>query len=322
MAGTRTRSPSSAATAPVRKWRPKASRCSRPSPSSRTSSSSSPISTGAATATSRPAKRSPDDGLDQLRKFDAILLGAVGHPDVAPGILERKLLLDLRFGLDQYINLRPVKLFPGVEIAAARTRARTTSTSSSSARTPKTSTAASRASCTRARRTKSPRKPPSTPAGLRALRPLRLRAHPQAQQPQGQEAHARRQDQRASSATTSGGARSRKSAQRIPRHREGLQPRRRLLHVDREEPRVLRRDRHDEHVRRHHHRPLAASSKAAWASPPAATSTPTRRRQHVRADGRQRPEVHRHRQDQPDRRHQRREHDARPARRTESRPSA
>ncbi|MDC0937283.1 3-isopropylmalate dehydrogenase, partial [Pirellulales bacterium] len=57
----------------------------------------------------------PDDGLDQLRRFDAILLGAVGHPDVAPGILERKLLLDLRFGLDQYINLRPVKLFPGVE---------------------------------------------------------------------------------------------------------------------------------------------------------------------------------------------------------------
>src|SRR5688500_14296990 len=57
----------------------------------------------------------PADGLDQLRRFDAILLGAVGHPDVAPGILERKLLLDVRFGLDQYINLRPVKLFPGVE---------------------------------------------------------------------------------------------------------------------------------------------------------------------------------------------------------------
>jgi 3-isopropylmalate dehydrogenase len=57
----------------------------------------------------------PDDGLNQLRRFDAILLGAVGHPDVAPGILERKLLLDVRFGLDQYINLRPVKLFPGVE---------------------------------------------------------------------------------------------------------------------------------------------------------------------------------------------------------------
>ena len=57
----------------------------------------------------------PADAIDQLRKFDCILLGAVGHPDVKPGILERKLLLDLRFGLDQYINLRPVKLFPGVE---------------------------------------------------------------------------------------------------------------------------------------------------------------------------------------------------------------
>ena len=63
----------------------------------------------------RTGEALPEDGLEQLRKFDAILLGAVGHPDVAPGILERKLLLDLRFGLDQYINLRPVKLFPGVE---------------------------------------------------------------------------------------------------------------------------------------------------------------------------------------------------------------
>jgi 3-isopropylmalate dehydrogenase len=57
----------------------------------------------------------PEDGVNQLRRYDAILLGAVGHPDVPPGILERKLLLDVRFGLDQYINLRPVKLFPGVE---------------------------------------------------------------------------------------------------------------------------------------------------------------------------------------------------------------
>ncbi len=42
--------------------------------------------------------------------YCAILLGAIGHPDVKPGILERKLLLDLRFGLDQYINLRPFLL--------------------------------------------------------------------------------------------------------------------------------------------------------------------------------------------------------------------
>jgi 3-isopropylmalate dehydrogenase len=57
----------------------------------------------------------PDDAFDTLRGFDAILLGAIGHPDVKPGILEKGLLLALRFGLDHYINLRPVKLYPGVE---------------------------------------------------------------------------------------------------------------------------------------------------------------------------------------------------------------
>jgi len=56
-----------------------------------------------------------DKEVQSLKKFDAILLGAVGHPDVKPGILERGLLLKLRFDLDQYINLRPVKLYPGVE---------------------------------------------------------------------------------------------------------------------------------------------------------------------------------------------------------------
>jgi 3-isopropylmalate dehydrogenase len=57
----------------------------------------------------------PDSALEEFRTFDAIYLGAVGHPDVAPGILEKGLLLRLRFELQQYINLRPVKLFPGVE---------------------------------------------------------------------------------------------------------------------------------------------------------------------------------------------------------------
>ena len=57
----------------------------------------------------------PPGAVDELRTFDAIYLGAVGHPDVPPGILEKGLLLELRFQLDQYINLRPVKLFPGVE---------------------------------------------------------------------------------------------------------------------------------------------------------------------------------------------------------------
>ena len=61
----------------------------------------------------------PAGAIDELSKFDSIFLGAVGHPDVAPGILEKGLLLDIRFQLDQYINLRPVKLFPGVETPLA-----------------------------------------------------------------------------------------------------------------------------------------------------------------------------------------------------------
>ncbi len=55
-----------------------------------------------------------DAEVGQLKKFDAIYLGAVGHPDVKPGILEQGLLLKIRFALEQYINLRPVKLYPGV----------------------------------------------------------------------------------------------------------------------------------------------------------------------------------------------------------------
>ena len=57
----------------------------------------------------------PDSVLEELRGADTILLGAVGHPDVKPGILEKGLLLRLRFELDQYINLRPVQLYPGVD---------------------------------------------------------------------------------------------------------------------------------------------------------------------------------------------------------------
>jgi 3-isopropylmalate dehydrogenase len=57
----------------------------------------------------------PDTVLDDLRKLDSILLGAIGHPEVKPGILEQGVLLKIRFALDQYINLRPVKLYENVE---------------------------------------------------------------------------------------------------------------------------------------------------------------------------------------------------------------
>ncbi|MCQ9205582.1 MAG: 3-isopropylmalate dehydrogenase [Omnitrophica bacterium] len=53
----------------------------------------------------------PESAVRELREFDAIYLGAIGHPGVKPGILEKGILLTLRFALDQYINLRPVKLY-------------------------------------------------------------------------------------------------------------------------------------------------------------------------------------------------------------------
>jgi 3-isopropylmalate dehydrogenase len=56
----------------------------------------------------------PDSVIEELKHFQAIFLGAIGHPQVKSGILEQGILLRLRFALDQYINLRPVKLYPGV----------------------------------------------------------------------------------------------------------------------------------------------------------------------------------------------------------------
>lgn len=56
----------------------------------------------------------PPSIISELKGLSAIFLGAIGHPDVKSGILERELLLKIRFSLDQYINLRPIKLYPGV----------------------------------------------------------------------------------------------------------------------------------------------------------------------------------------------------------------
>jgi 3-isopropylmalate dehydrogenase len=57
----------------------------------------------------------PDKAIEEFKIFDALFLGAIGHPDVKPGILEQGILLKIRFALDQYINLRPVKLYPNVD---------------------------------------------------------------------------------------------------------------------------------------------------------------------------------------------------------------
>ncbi len=53
----------------------------------------------------------PEAVIDEWRGLDAVLLGAIGHPDVEPGLVERSVILGLRFGLDLYINLRPIKLY-------------------------------------------------------------------------------------------------------------------------------------------------------------------------------------------------------------------
>ena len=57
----------------------------------------------------------PDSAIEEFKKFHSMFLGAIGHPDVKPGILEVGILLKTRFALDQYINLRPVKLYPNVD---------------------------------------------------------------------------------------------------------------------------------------------------------------------------------------------------------------
>jgi 3-isopropylmalate dehydrogenase len=67
----------------------------------------------------RTGETLPDAVMEELRGYDAILLGAVGDPTVPPGVLERGLLLKLRFAFEHSVNLRPVKLYPGVETPLA-----------------------------------------------------------------------------------------------------------------------------------------------------------------------------------------------------------
>src|SRR4029077_4130039 len=70
----------------------------------------------------RTGETLPDSVLGEIRGHDALLLGAVGDPSVPSGVLERGLLLRLRFELDQYVNLRPVRLYPGVGTPLADVR--------------------------------------------------------------------------------------------------------------------------------------------------------------------------------------------------------
>ena len=63
----------------------------------------------------RHGRMMPEDGLERLRPFDAIFLGAIGHPSVPDHISLRQLLLRIRFGFDLYVNLRPIEILPGLD---------------------------------------------------------------------------------------------------------------------------------------------------------------------------------------------------------------
>ena len=88
------------------------------------SRSSGRRSTGAASAYTETGRMMPEDGLDRLRQFEAIFLGAVGFPGVPDHVSLWGLLIPIRRGFHQYVNLRPVRLLKGVQVAAGRTRPR------------------------------------------------------------------------------------------------------------------------------------------------------------------------------------------------------
>ena len=96
-------------------------------PAYRRQGRSAPSTTSAPARWHATGETLPDSVLDELREHDAILLGAVGDPGVPSGVLERGLLLRLRFELDHFVNLRPVKLFPGVAEPAGAAAAASTS---------------------------------------------------------------------------------------------------------------------------------------------------------------------------------------------------
>ena len=122
----------------------------------------SPTCRGAASSTCKHGRMLDDDGFERLAKFDAIYLGAIGAPTVPDHISVGDLLLPLRQRFHQYVNLRPMRLLAGPQLAARQPRPPPTSTWSACARTPRASTPASAAASTSARRTRSRSRPASS----------------------------------------------------------------------------------------------------------------------------------------------------------------
>ena len=207
--------------------------------------------TSAPRAGSAPASCCPTRCSRSCAQHDAILLGAVGDPSVPPGVLERGLLLRLRFELDHHVNLRPAKLFDGVTQPAGRPRP--DRHARASARAPRAPTSATAACCARTPRTRSPpRSRVNTAFGVERV--VRY-AFERAVGPAAQAPHAGAQDQRAHPRRRPVVAHGRGGRRRVPRRDRRLPARRRGLDVLRHRPGPLRRDRHRQPVRRHPHRP-------------------------------------------------------------------
>ncbi len=200
----------------------------------------------------------PDRVIDEWRTLDAFLLGAIGHPDVEPGLVERSVILGLRFGLDLYINLRPIKLYAehlcplkgkGPEdIDFIVVRENTEGMYSQIGGHLKKGTPDEVAlvngvytwkGCERASRY--------------AFELAAKRAKEKGERAPG-EGHAGRQGERDPAAGhLDPGLRTGREG--LPGRGNRPRLRRCLLHVDDQEPGVVRRHRHHEPVRRHHHRP-------------------------------------------------------------------
>ena len=206
----------------------------------------------------------PDAILDELRGFDAILLGAVGTPEVPPGVLERGLLLKMRFALDLYVNLRPFKAGPGPA----------------------------------QRRRRLPRRPREHRGHLRGRGRVPAPGHAARDRDAGLGQHAhRRRAMRALRVRAGPQSRARKHLTLVHKTNvltfagdlwqrtfdevaadyadvgDRVQPRRRRVHLLRAGSRPLRRDRHRQPLRRHPHRPRRRGRAAGSAGPRRPTST-------------------------------------------------
>ena len=255
----------------------------------------------------RDATVLPDEVLDEWRSLDALYFGAVGTPGVPPGVIERGLLLKMRFDLDLYINQRPFT-FAGDDDRPAHDfvviRENTEGTYAGEGGFLRKATPheiATQGSV-------------NTRHGVRALRPVRLRAGPQ---PTTSAPHPRPQDQRVDLRRRPVGAHLRRGGRRLRRHRDPVRARRCGLHPLRRVARPLRRHRHRQPLRRHPHRSRrrrVGRHRVRRVGQPASGAGVD-----VRARARIGPRHRRPEPRQPDRRRAVGGHDARPPRRARRR---